>query len=102
MARCWVLRKRTGLVLLLQVWCAVRMMFVGVGVGLSLFSGLLLRSRVGRARCCCYLLVRVVVVRGAVGVGVWWVARALGHRTALLVAGGLGLSGLLSCGRWVG
>ena len=35
---------------------------------MSLFSGLLLRSRVGCARCCFYLL--VVVVRGVFGVGV--------------------------------
>ena len=74
------------------------MMVVVGGAGLSLFSGLLLRLRVGRARCCCHLLVRVVVVWGAVGVGVWWVARALGHRTALLVTG-VGVFRDFSC-RW--
>ena len=57
MARCWVLRKRAGPVLLLHVLCAVRVTSVGGGAGLSLFSGLLLRLRVGRAQCCCHLLV---------------------------------------------
>ena len=30
----------------------------------------------------------VVVVSGVLGLWVWWVARAVGHRTALLVAWG--------------
>ena len=86
MARCWVLRKRAGLVLLLMVVCAVRMLAVDGGVGCSLFLGLLL---------CSWFWVRLVVlspacgvrvVSGGLGLWVWWVARAVGHRTALLVA----------------
>ena len=86
MARCWVLRKRAGLVLLSVVVCAVRMLAVVVGLGCRCSRG-----------CCCArrFWVRPVAlspalwgggVAGRSGVWVWWVARAVGHRTALLVA----------------
>ena len=75
MARCWVLRKRAGLVLLSLVVCAVRMLAGAGGVGSSLFLGLLLRS---------WFWVRLVVLSPACGVRV--------------VSGALGLG----CGGWLG
>ena len=45
MARCWVLRKRAGLVVPSGVLCAVRTAFSGGGARSSLSSGLLLCSR---------------------------------------------------------
>ena len=103
MARCWVLRKRAGLVVSSGVLCAVRMGLAGGGARSSLSSGLLLCSR---WRACRVLLV-ACVWGGPVGlfasVRVWWVARAYGHRTALLgVSCGVGLSGLIVWGVVVG
>ena len=86
MARCWVLRKRSGLVLLSRVVCAVRMLAVAGGFGSSLFLGLLLRSRFRVRLVVLSSVGGVRVVSGGLGLRVWWVARAVGHRTALLVA----------------
>ena len=95
LARCWVLRKRAGLVLLSRAVCAVRMPAAAGGIRSTLFLGLLLRSQSGCVWWCCHLLGGVRVVSGALGLWVWWVARAVGHRTALLVAWGQVFRGLV-------
>ena len=69
LARCWVLRKRAGLVLLSMVVCAVRMPAVAGGIRSTLFLGLLLRSQSGCAWWCCCSLVGVRVLLGVLGCG---------------------------------
>ena len=65
LARCWVLRKRAGLVVPSGVLCAVRMGLAGGGARSSLSSGLLLCSR---WRACRVLLVAPLVgVAGGTG-----------------------------------
>ena len=76
MARCWVLRKRAGLVLLSLVVCAVRMLAAAGGVGSSLFLGLLLRS---------WFWVRLVVLSPA-----WWGEGGVGRSGVVGVVGGSG------------
>ena len=93
MARCWVLRKRAGLVVLVRVVCAVRMLAVSGGIRFSLFLGLLLRSQSGCAWWCCCSLVGVRVLLGVLGCGCGGWLGPLGIEPLCWLCG-WGLSGL--------